>query len=65
MNNENFCTDCNGHGEIDTTGSYADFEPPTRKCFSCRGTGDREVQEYEQENWRVSVAFVMAKNKLK
>lgn len=58
--NTDKCTECNGHGEVLTQGCYHDFEPPTRKCYACRGTGSLEIQEEVADNWRQSLAFVYA-----
>lgn len=57
MDNENKleCTSCNGHGVVTTRGSYYDFEPPTKKCEECEGTGDADIQEWKMSVWRDTV----------
>lgn len=39
------CPFCEGLGEVQGQGSYADFEPPIKKCSECNGT-DRIPLKY-------------------
>jgi len=61
---ENACTACEGLGEVDCQGNYYDFEPPTKKCTECNGTGDGEIQEWQRSLWVDACRRAVAKGAL-